>query len=177
MSNEREIGEWFYDCNDDLIDRLEPLLKLLGAEKIDLKAVEDPVTKYSESRKAANDDFKKAVLDGILKKIHGFRENEMEYEVTKNTITRKSAVNIEAASPLVYLLAFMKSGSHTLYIQKAKEIYSELHKILKKSGFEAVLLSGGAVVVRNVSGEEIAYIINVLDERISLGLLGLSEKA
>ena len=66
LEDSRVIGEWFLDKNDTLVERLQPIMKLLGAEEIEISDDNDSYTKSVLNQESkSNISFNQQLLGKI----------------------------------------------------------------------------------------------------------------
>mgnify|MGYP001768532859 FL=1 len=155
LVNERVEGEWFYDKDDNLVDRLTPILNLLDAKKIEIK---DDADLYTKSVLKNEENGRKANATTIL--------GELASKITssvKSSIRNAGPTFFSNKTGLTYYINVRKSGFHNLEFGRSKDKFEELEIFLKNIGFEVEKHERGYAMVNGLSIDSISDIINKIE--------------
>src|SRR5574344_1839859 len=119
LKNERVEGEWFYDKDDNLIERIEPIMELLKAKKIELK---DDADLYTKSVLESEENRRKANAIQILGELN------LNIKVPLESSIRYTG--------LTYYNNIRKSGMHNLEFGRSKDKFDDLKAYMKSIGFD-----------------------------------------
>ncbi len=156
LSQDRVEGEWFYDKDDDLVERITPLLELLEARKIEIANDSDSYTKEIIQKE---NDSKTKFCQMILGEIAG------QLEVSLRSSVRTSGPTFFSdKTDLTYYINARKSGNHNIDFGRSKGQSQELKDFLQKLGFEVEQHERDYAMVYGLSSDIIAEIINNLEE-------------
>ena len=155
LEDNRVEGEWFYDKDDTLVERMQPMMELLGATEIDIEGSDDSYTKNflkkeSASKSAAN----QTLLGNIV---------ELLAEPLRTSIRVAGPTIFSEKTNLTYYINSRKSGNHILEFGRSKEIYNELNTFLENKGFDVEQHNRGFAMVLGIPVEIIADIINLTE--------------
>ncbi len=152
LEDVRSDGEWFKDENDSLVERMQPIMQLLGAEEIIIKDEHDA---YTQKILKQESDTKTPLYQKLLGEITFLLHNPLP-----TRLAPKDGLTI-FGSQLTFSVRYRKSGAHSLHIGKCKEVFEQLKLFFDAKGFD--LKSSPNIQnarVSGVSSEEIANIIN-----------------
>lgn len=158
LEGERVEGEWFLDRDDSLIERMAPLMTLLGAKTIKIKP--------------SNDDETQAVI---------MRENNLLTNKTDSLVGEISRklhsplkVNSRKAGPTIfgesftYYINVRKSGRHKLSLGKSKNIIPKITEFLKERNYDNLDVDGdGALSIYGIEINAIIKLIKVTEQEFS----------
>ncbi len=153
----RVEGEWFLDKNDTLVERLKPIMQLIGALEIEIAESKDAYTqsvlKIEREEKEKSDHILLGEISDLLKSA-------------LRTSSRKSGPTFFSDKrELTYYVSARKSGRHNLHIGRSKGIYTELSSFLSENGYDAEHGADGDVRVLGVTSEVIASLIDLVEEQ------------
>ena len=155
LDDNRVEGELFYDKDDTLVERMQPIMKLLGAEEITIEGAEDSYTKNilekeNESKSASN----KVLLGEI---------SELLKDPLRTSISKGGLTIFSDKTNLTYSIAYRKSGKHRILIGRSKEIYEQLSNFLDMHGYDIEQSSNGYVVNFGKTADELGELINLIE--------------
>jgi len=154
LSNDRVEGEWFFDTNDDIISRMQPLLELLKAEEIGIVDDADSYTKtVLKKENASRSQYSKIVLGEILEKLD-------ESVSLRSSIRKSGPTFFSDKTNLTYYVNVIKSGDHNLSFGRSKGIYQELESFLQEQGFDVDQHNRGHAMIHGITSEVIADLIS-----------------
>ncbi|NOF44094.1 GIY-YIG nuclease family protein [Vibrio cholerae] len=157
LDDKRVEGEWFLDLDNNLVERLKPLMILLNATEIDIENDEDSYTKNVLSKEPQNVmDWKSSILSQIEKRL------EVTLRVTR---PNHGLTFFNDDKSLTYYVNLRKSGSHNLCVGKANHI-DVVTKIFESQGFDVLSDKAGYPYVSNVTPEIISDLINLIEASI-----------
>jgi len=161
LNDNRIEGEWFYDKDDTLVERMLPMMSLLGAKVIEIEGSEDTYTKKilkkeSESKSASN--------QALLGEISSLLDEPLRASTRKGGPTFFSD-----KTNLTYYIGYRKSGNHNVAIGRSKEIYGELSTFLEEQGYDAEQHARGHAIINGKSIEELADLINITESSFNTG--------
>ena len=157
LDDNRVEGEWFFDKEDTLVERMQPMMELLGATEIEIEGAEDAYTKNvlkkeSESKSASN----KALLGEI---------SELLNEPLRTSIRKGGPTFFSDKTNLTYYIGYRKSGNHNVSIGRSKDIYDQLSVILEGQGYDVEQHARGHAMVLGQSVEMLAELINITESK------------
>lgn len=152
LDDNRIEGEWFFDKEDTLVERMQPMMELLGATEIKIEGAEDAYTKNvlkkeSESKSASN----KTLLGEI---------SELLNEPLRTSIRKGGPTFFSDKTNLTYYIGYRKSGNHNVSIGRSKGIYEQLSVFLEGQGYDVEQHARGHAIVLGQSVEMLAELIN-----------------
>ncbi|NMC98300.1 MAG: GIY-YIG nuclease family protein [Bacteroidales bacterium] len=155
LKNERVEGEWFYDKDDNLIERIEPIMELLKAKKIELK---DDADLYTKSVLESEENRRKANAIQILGELN------LNIKVPLESSIRYTGPTLfSKRTGLTYYINIRKSGMHNLEFGRSKDKFDDLKAYMKSIGFDIEKHERGYAMINGLSVESIADIINKLE--------------
>lgn len=157
LDDNRVEGEWFFDKEDTLVERMQPMMKLLGATEIKIEGAEDAYTKNvlkkeSESKSASN----KTLLGEI---------SELLNEPLRTSIRKGGPTFFSDKTNLTYYIGYRKSGNHNVSIGRSKDIYEQLRVFLEGQGYDVEQHARGHAMVHGQSVEMLAELINITESK------------
>lgn len=153
LDDNRVEGEWFYDKDDTLVERMQPMMALLGAKPIEIEAVADADTRKILKRES---ELKLASNQILLGEI-----SEHLDEPLRTSIRRNGPTFFSDKTNLTYSISFRKSGKHNLKFGRSKEIFDQLSTFLDGVGIDVEPHpSNGHARKLGVGTEQIIEIIN-----------------
>ena len=151
----RVEGEWFFDKDDTLVERMQPIIELLKAKEIQIEGAEDSYTKNvlrkeNESKSASNQ-----TLLGLI--------SEMLNEPLRTSIRKGGPTFFSDKTNLTYYIAYRKSGNHNVAIGRSNKVYEELKSFLETKDFEVEQHPRGHAVIAGLTPHMIAELINTTE--------------
>ena len=159
LEDSRIEGEWFLDKDDTLIERMEPMMNLLGSKKIEIEGSSDSYTnnvlkKESESKSASN----QALLGEI---------SELLKDPLRTSIRKSGATFFSDKTNLTYYVGYRKSGNHNVHIGRSKDVYSELSAFLEENGYDVDPSSEGSARIMGINSQRLAEAINLIESEFN----------
>lgn len=155
LEENRVEGEWFYDKDDSLVERMEPIMKLLKARAITIEGSED---NYTKSILKKESDSKSASNKTLLGEI-----SELLKEPLRSSIRLSGPTFFSDKTNLTYYISHRKSGNHKLHIGRSKGVYKKLYSFLENQGYDAEKSLKGDVIVNSLTKEDISNLINIVE--------------
>ncbi len=157
----RVSGEWFLDKDDSLVERMKPIMQLLGAEEITIKDENDDHAKNILKQESDTKKQKKLLHQKLLGEIMSLLHNQLD-----TSLAPKDGLTI-FGSQLTFSVRYRKSGAHSLHISKCKEVFEQLKLFLEAKGFNFKSSPNMQNArVSGVSSQEIANIINDVEAEL-----------
>ena len=161
LNDNRVEGEWFYDKDDTLVERMKPMMELLGAKEMEIEGAEDSYTKNilkkeSESKSASNQ-----TLLGEL--------SEQLDEPLRTSIRKGGPTFFSDKTNLTYYIGYRKSGNHNVSIGRSNKIYDQLSAFLEDQGYDVEQHARGHAMVNGQPAERLAELINITESNFSAG--------
>ncbi len=155
LEDNRVEGEWFFDKDDTLVDRMYPMMQLLGAKEIEIEGASDAYTqnilqKESESKSVSNQT--------LLGEIAELLEQPLRTSIRKGGPTFFSD-----KTNLTYYIGYRKSGNHIVTIGRSKEVFDEISEFLESKGFDVELHRRGLAYVMGLQYKILAELINSIE--------------
>ncbi|EGR0660021.1 GIY-YIG nuclease family protein [Vibrio cholerae] len=160
MQESRIEGEWFLDKEDSLVERMQPLMELLGAKVIALEESNDSYTvsalKREEEAKLQSDHI-------LLGEISNLLDSPLR---SSSRISGPTFFSEDKS--LTYYVNARKSGRHYLAIGRSKGFYKELSEFLESHGYDVEQSHKEHTKVLNVDTATIAEVINLIEKNFSV---------
>jgi Meiotically up-regulated gene 113 len=128
LEDNRIEGEWFLDKDDSLVERIQPMMELLGAKEITIEEVEDSYTRNIIKKE---NDSKSEDAKSLLGEI----SSRLKYPL-RNSIRIQGPTLFSDKTNLTYYVNMRKSGKHNVGIGRSEKVYRELSSFLEENGFE-----------------------------------------
>ncbi|MGU9957484.1 MAG: GIY-YIG nuclease family protein [Arenicellales bacterium WSBS_2016_MAG_OTU3] len=155
MEDSRIEGEWFLDKEDTLVERMQPIMKLIGAEEI---AIEQSNDAYTQSFLKKEDKTKQQSDHILLGEISSLLDKPLR---SSSTVNGPTFFNDE--KPLTYYVFARKSGRHHLLLGRIRNIYEDIKKFLESHNFDVEQAATGEAKVIAISTETVAKVINLIE--------------
>lgn len=155
LDDNRVEGEWFLDKDDTLVERMQPIMELIGAKKSPIEQSDDAYTqsvirKEVEAKKKSDHILIGQVLELLDKPLRSSTRIAGPTFFSEN-------------KPLTYYLNARKSGRHILSIGRSKDIYEDIKEFLEENGFDVEQAKRGHAKIIGVSTETVASIIDLIE--------------
>ncbi|WNO11646.1 GIY-YIG nuclease family protein [Teredinibacter sp. KSP-S5-2] len=152
-------GEWFLDKDDTLVERMQPVMDLLGAKEIEIESASDSYTKQILQKEGnIKQELNRALLGEITELL----------TASLRTSIRKAGVTLFSdKTHLTYYIGRRKSGNHNLSIGRSANIYDEISTFLETAGYDVDQSAKGSARIMGVTTEVIAEIVNKLESDFS----------
>ena len=159
LEDNRVEGEWFYDKEDTLVERMHPIMELLGATEITIEGAEDSYTKNILKRESDSKSTLNKVLLGEV--------SELLKEPLRTSIRIAGPTFFSDKTNLTYYIGYRKSGNHNVSIGRSKDVYDELSHFLEENGYDVEQHTRGHAVIIGIATEMLADLINTIEEEFS----------
>jgi Meiotically up-regulated gene 113 len=157
LEDSRVEGEWFLDKNDTLVERLKPMMLLIGASEIEIEESKDA---YTQSVLKTEREEKQKSDHILLGEISDLLNSALR------TSSRKSGPTFFSDKrQLTFYVSARKSGRHNLYIGRSKDVYGELSSFLSEHGYDVDQGDGGGVQLLGITSEVIAQLIDLVENK------------
>ena len=160
LEDSRVEGEWFLDKNDTLVERMQPIMELIGARALEIPGAEDS---YTKSILRKEDELKKNSNHSLSGEISGQLQEPLRTRIRIGGPTLFSD-----KTNLTYYVNARKSGEHKLHIGRSKGIFDELSAFLVEKGFAVEQDASGDVHIFGMSPDDIAELINLTEAEFVL---------
>ena len=161
LEDSRVEGEWFYDKEDTLVERLQPMMELLGAKELEIEGADDS---YSKQILQKEDEGKSASNKALLGEISSLLNSAL-----RTSIRKAGPTFFSDKTNLTYYVGYRTSGNHILGIGRSREIYDELSAFIDKKGFDVEQSPKGYVRTMGVTANRLADLINFIESEFKLG--------
>jgi hypothetical protein len=156
MEDSRVEGEWFLDKEDTLVDRMQPIMSLIGAKPVQIKESKDSYTKNvikkeTEAKQKSDHILLGEVLDLLDKPLRSSSRNSGPTFFSEN-------------KELTYYVNARKSGKHYLSIGRSKGVFEEIRDFLEANGYDVDQSHKGHAKVINIGTSIIADVINLIEK-------------
>lgn len=159
LEDNRIEGEWFLDKDDTLVERMQPIMELLGSKEIIIEGGEDSYTrnvlkKESESKSLSN----QALLGEI---------SELLNDPLRTSIRKAGPTFFSDKTNLTYYIGYRKSGNHILHVGRSKEVYDELSSFLDEKGYDVEQHTRGHAVIVGLTPSLLSELINIVESEFT----------
>ncbi|UTF60680.1 GIY-YIG nuclease family protein [Gilvimarinus sp. DA14] len=155
LDDSRIEGEWFVDRDDSLVERMHPIMNLIGAREVPIEQSNDPYTKSVmqkevESKQKTDHILLGEILDFLSKPLR-----------SSSRIAGPTFFSDE--KQLTYYVNARKSGKHHLSIGRSKDVYEDIKEFLENHGFDVEQGKKGGAKVLSISTVTVASIIDLIE--------------
>lgn len=155
----RVEGEWFLDKDDTLVERIQPLMELIGAEE---EVIEDGDDSYTKNIMKKEEKAKSSSHQTLMLEVSELLDSPL-----RSTISKRCATLFSDKTNLTYYMSSRKSGRHNMSIGRSKSVYEALREYIESDEYEVEQGRKGHARIMGVSAEAIAKIINKLEHGFS----------
>ena len=156
LDDSRVEGEWFLDKDDTLVERMQPIMELLGATEIEIEGAKDS---YTQNILKKESESKTAEIQSLLGEISSQLNSSL-----RNSIRKTGPTFFSDKTKLTYYINYRKSGKSNLGFGRSKEVYQELSAFLEKHGYDVEQHpKKGHARMLGVSNDMIVEIINAVE--------------
>jgi len=155
LDDSRVEGEWFFDKDDTMVERMQPMMALLGATAVEIEGTDDLYTKNVLEKESASKSVSNQALLGEI--------SELLQTPLRTSIRKGGATFFSDKTNLTYYVGYRKSGNHNLSIGRAREVFDELSEFLEVEGYDLEQAPSGGARFMGISSEVIAEIINKIE--------------
>lgn len=155
LDDSRVEGEWFVDKDDTLVERMKPIMELLGAKEAPIEQSDDA---YTQSIIRKEVEAKKKSDHMLVGEVLDLLDNPL-----RSTSRIAGPTFFSETKQLTYYLNVRKSGRHILSIGRSKSIYEEIKGFLEDNGFEVEQARRGHAKIIGIGTETVAAIINLIE--------------
>jgi len=159
LENTRIEGEWFLDKEGNLVERMKPIMDLLGATVINIKQTDDDYTKSIIQKEIKEKEKADHILLGEI-------SEHLKYPL-RSTSRKGGPTFYSDKKELTYYVGAKKSGNHNLSIGRSKGIYNELSTFIAEQGYDVDQSPKGNTRVMGINSISIANIINNIEGSFS----------
>lgn len=155
MEDSRVEGEWFLDKEDTLVERMQPIMELIGAKAVVIEQSNDAYTqsiikKETEQKQQSDHILLGEISDLIAKPLR-----------SSSRIAGPTFFSDE--KQLTYYVNARKSGKHHLSIGRSRDVYEDIKEFLEGHGFDVEQGKKGGAKVMGISTETVASIIDLIE--------------
>ena len=160
LKNDRVEGEWFYDKEDDLVDRILPIVSLLKGKPISIEGEEDL---YTQTVLKKEEQKKNVDAERVLGELAGKIRHSL-----RSSIRVSGPTFFSDKTELTYYVSIRKSGLHNLDFGRSKDKFEELIAFLSDNNYEAEKHDRGYAMMLGLTTDIIAEVINSIEDRFSI---------
>ena len=157
LEDNRVEGEWFLDKDDSLVERMSPMMELLGATEIEIEGSDDAFTKEVIEKE---NQSKSAIVKSLLGEISSQLNSSL-----RSSIRKEGPTFFSDKTELTYYINYRKSGKHNIGFGRSKGVYDELSRFLEGHGYEAEHSKRGHARMIGLSAEEIIEVLNLCESK------------
>jgi len=155
LEDSRVEGEWFLDKEDTLVERMQPIMELLGANSIEIEGADDSYTKQIIEKEGRN---QAACNQTLLGEIDSLLDDPIMTDVRQRGPTFRSD-----KTKLTYYVNYRKSGKHAFRIGRSQDVYEDIEKLIEEHEFDLGKTSSGELRILGLSSSRIADLINIIE--------------
>jgi len=158
MEDSRVEGEWFLDKEDTLVERIQPMMALIGANQIEIEESDDAYTKNVIEREVVAKQKSDHILLGEISTL---------LDQPLRSSSRKAGPTFFSEKKLTYYVNARKSGNHHLSFGRSQDIFNDLKAFIESLGYDVEQNNKGSAKVLSINSEAIAEIINAIEKDFS----------
>jgi hypothetical protein len=156
MEDSRVEGEWFLDIENTLVQRLQPIMSLIGAIPMQIQESEDSYTKNVIKNEIEARQKSDHILLGEISDL---------LDNTLRSSSRNSGPTFFSENrDLTYYVNARKSGKHHLSIGRSKGFFDEIKSFLECNSYDVEQSHKGHAKVLNIEIPVIANVINLIEK-------------
>lgn len=155
LEDSRVEGEWFLDKEDSLVERMRPIMDLIGATDVPIQESGDAYTNEIMERESALKQTQEHILLGEI--------SDLISSPLRSSSRKSGPTFYSDCKDLTYYVSARKSGKHNFHIGRSKKVYKELATFLEGKSYEVGQEKKGGAILLGVSSKRIAEIINVIE--------------
>lgn len=155
LDDNRVEGEWFLDREDTLVERMQPIMELIGAKELSIEKSNDV---YTQSILKKEVEAKQKSDHILLGEISDLLESPLR---SSSRISGPTFFSNE--KQLTYYVNARKSGKHHLAIGRSKDVFDEIKEFLESHGFDVEQGKKGLAKVMGINTETVAAVINLIE--------------
>lgn len=157
MEDNRVEGEWFLDKEDTLVERMSPIMELIGATVVPIQESQDA---YTQSILKTEEEAKKKIDHILLGKIA-----DLLHYPLRSSSRKGGPTFFSDKKQLTYYVGARKSGRHNLGIGRSRDVFIELNQFLSSHGYDVEQGKKGGARILGITCEIIAEIINLIESQ------------
>jgi len=155
MEDSKVEGEWFLDKDDTLVERMQPIMDLIGCQEIEIEQSDDAYTRGILEKEVTEKQKSDHILLGEI--------SELITNPLRSSSRKGGPTFFSDEKQLTYYVGARKSGRHNLSIGRSKDVYDELSLFLDEHGYETEKGKKGNARFMGINSELIAEIINTIE--------------
>ena len=155
LEDSRIEGEWFLDKDDTLVERMQPIMELLGSTKMKIDGEEDSYTKNILKKESASKSLSNQALLGEI--------SELLNDSLRTSLRKSGPTFFSDKTKLTYYIGYRKSGNHNLSIGRSKESYDTLKAFLESKGYDVEQHARGHAILTGLTSPILSEIINTIE--------------
>jgi len=159
LEDSRIEGEWFLDKDDSLVERMHPIMELLGAKEIKIGGEEDSYTKSILKKENESKSLSNQALLGEISK--------MLKDPLRTSIRDSGPTFFSDKSNLTYYVGYRKSGNHNLSIGRCQKNYNALKLLLEQNGYDVEQHERGHGIMVGLTSLVLSEIINIIESEFT----------
>lgn len=163
LEDSRVEGEWFLDKDDSLVERMQPMMELIGATELSIEESDDEYTRSILKRESEEKEKTDHIL---LAEIAELLEKPL-----RSSSRKAGPTFFSKDKQLTYYINARKSGKHRFTIGRSKGIFDEIRNFLGPKGYDVELANNGNARISAISKNMIAEIINCIEEEFEIELV------
>jgi len=155
LDDSRIEGEWFLDKDDSLVERMQPIMGLIGAIEIPIEQSKDPYTQSVLQKEVEAKQKSDHILLGEI--------SDLLAKPLRSSSRIAGPTFFSDDKPLTYYVNTKKSGRHHLSIGRSRDVYEDIKEFLEGHGFDVEQGKKGGAKVISVSADTVASIIDLIE--------------
>ncbi len=155
LDDSRIEGEWFLDKDDTLVERMQPIMGLIGARELPIEQSNDPYTQSVLQKEVENKQKSDHILLGEI--------SDLLTKPLRSSSRIAGPTFFSDDKQLTYYVNARKSGRHHLSIGRSRDVYEDIKEFLEGHGFDVEQGKKGGAKVMSISTETVASIIDLIE--------------
>ncbi|MCA0902224.1 GIY-YIG nuclease family protein [Microbulbifer agarilyticus] len=155
LEDSRIEGEWFLDKDDTLVERMQPIMELIGANELVIEESDDEYTRSILKRESEEREKTDHIL---LAEIANLLDMPL-----RSSSRIAGPTFFSDGKQLTYYVNARKSGKHHLSIGRSKAVFGEIRDFLESRGYDVEQGKKGGARVLGISKNMIAEVINSIE--------------
>jgi hypothetical protein len=160
MEDSRIEGEWFLDKEDTLVERMHPIMELIGAKKIAIEQSNDAYTQSIIKKEVEAKQQSDHILVGEI--------SDLLDKPLRSSSRLAGPTFFSDEKQLTYYVNARKSGRHHLSIGRSRDVYEDIKEFLESHGFDVEQGKKGGAKVIAISTETVASVINLIEREFDI---------
>jgi len=155
LDDSRIEGEWFLDKDDSLVERMQPIMSLIGARELPIEQSDDPYTKSVLQKEVEEKQKSDHILLGEI--------SDLLERPLRSSSRLAGPTFFSDEKQLTYYVNARKSGKHHLSIGRSRDVYDDIKEFLEGHGFDVEQGRKGGAKIISITTETVASIIDLIE--------------